>query len=96
MPQCLTDLCAHTLTLKAVLASWQDDPNYLPQFPNHPTRALLDYLERSFSALKSEQFRLLKATAETSEHSLTQNSAEMRFISDRWQNTDHSTSEEPT
>jgi hypothetical protein len=86
MPQCLTDLCAHVLTLKAVLASWQDDPHYQPQVPSYPAHALLDYLEQSFSMLKSEQFRLLRAITETSEHRLTDNSAEILFVSDKWQN----------
>jgi hypothetical protein len=86
MPQCLTDLCAHTLTLKADLASWQDDPDYLPRVPGYPAHALLDYLEQSFSALKKEQFRLLRAIAETSAYRLTDNSAKVILTSDRWQN----------
>jgi hypothetical protein len=43
-------------------------------------------LESSFSALKKEQVKLLKAITETSEHPLTNNSAEISLISDRWRN----------
>jgi len=85
MPQCLADLCAHVLTLKAVLASWQDDPHFVPQTPEYPA-SLLDYLVRSFSALKKKQVRLLKAIAETSGHPLTDNTAEISLVSDKWQN----------
>ncbi len=86
MPQCLADLCAHVLALKAVLASWEDDPHYLPQTPNYPSAALRDYLERSFSALKKKQVGLLKAITETSGHPLTDSSADISLVSDRWQN----------
>ena len=86
MPQCLADVCAHVLTLKAVLASWQDDPHFLPQYPVYPSKTLLSYLERSFSMLKKEQVKLLKAVAETSEHPLADNSAEISLVSDKWQN----------
>jgi hypothetical protein len=86
MPQCLADVCAHVLTLKAALASWQDDAHYVPTWADYPARALLDYLESSFSALKKEQVKLLKAITETSEHPLTNNSAEISLISDRWRN----------
>ena len=86
MPQCLADVCAHVLTLKAALASWQDDAHYVPTWVNYPARALLDYLESSFSALKKEQVKLLKATAETSEHPITNNPGEISLISDRWRN----------
>jgi hypothetical protein len=91
MPQCLADVCAHVLTLKAAMASWQDDAHqddahYVPPWVDYPARALLDYLESSFSALKKEQVKLLKATVETSEYPLTSNSTEISLISDRWRN----------
>jgi hypothetical protein len=86
MPQCLADVCAHVLTLKAALASWQNDAHYVPTWVDYPARALLDYVERSFSALKKEQVKLMKATAETGEHPLASNPAEISLISDRWQN----------
>jgi hypothetical protein len=33
MPQCLTDLCAHTLTLKAVLDTWDAEAGGAPDVP---------------------------------------------------------------
>ena len=95
MPQCLVDVCAHVLTLKAALASWQDDPHYVPTWSPYPARVLLDYLRSSFSTLKKEQVKLLKAVAETSEHPLTENSAEISLISDRWQNPQSTTRTDP-
>jgi hypothetical protein len=85
MPQVFSDVCAHVLALKAVMATWQDGPDYPPRVPDYPARTFLDYLERSFSALKQEQVKLLKAIAETSQHPLTDNSAEISLVSDSWQ-----------
>jgi hypothetical protein len=85
MPQCLADLCAHILALRAILAQWQDDPNYVPQVPAYPSRELRSYLEHSFSLLKKEQIRLIRATSSgTREYSLGQPMPEIEFISDRW------------
>jgi hypothetical protein len=67
------------------MAAWQDGPDYPPQVPDYPARQFLDYLERSFGALKREQVKLLRAIAETSQHPLTNNSAEISLISDGWQ-----------
>jgi hypothetical protein len=83
MPQCLADLCGHVLALKAVLASWEDDPNFVPQTPAYPA-SLLGYLVSSFGALKEEQVKLLRAIAGTGEHPLTDNTAEISLVSERW------------
>jgi hypothetical protein len=85
MPQCLTDLCGHILALKAVLESWQDDPNFLPETPDYPP-SLLDYPISSFGTLKREQDKLLKAIAGTGDHPLTDNTAEISLLSEQWQN----------
>jgi hypothetical protein len=84
LPQCLADLVAHILALKAVLALWKDDPHYIPQIPPYPSKALNRYLEQSFGALKRDQFMLLKTITATSEHPLVDNSADISLISDKW------------
>ena len=83
MPQCLTDLCAHALTLKAVLGSWDAEDAGALDVPPYPAMALLAYLEDSFSALKREQVRLLKAVNASRTYPLTQATPEATLISDR-------------
>jgi hypothetical protein len=83
MPQCLTDVCAHVLAHKDVLASWNVESDNFPEVPYYPGQDLLDYLEDSFSVLKREQVRLLKAIAGTNEYPLTQNTSRVKLISDR-------------
>jgi hypothetical protein len=84
MPQCLTDLCAHVLALKAVLASWQDSPPFVPRTPDYPA-SLPGYLVRSFSSLKKEQVKLLKAIAGAGEHPLTEDPAEISLLFEQWE-----------
>jgi hypothetical protein len=86
MPQCLTDLCAHTLTIKALLSSWDVEAGGAPDVPPYPATALLIYLEDSFSALKREQVRLLKAVTGTKAYPLTQVFPDVALISDTWRN----------
>ena len=83
MPQCLTDLCAYVLGVESVLASWNVKSGKYPKLPDYPGRALLTYLEGSFSALKGGQVRLLKAIAANNEYQLTQNTSRVTLISDR-------------
>lgn len=83
MPQCLTDLCAYVLGVESVLASWDVESGNYPKLPDYPGRALLAYLEGSFSALKGGQVRLLKAIAANNEYQLTQNTSRVTLISDR-------------
>ena len=83
MPQCLTDLCAYVLGVESVLASWSFKSGKYPKLPDYPGRALLAYLEGSFSALKGGQVRLLKAIAANNEYQLTQNTSRVTLISDR-------------
>jgi hypothetical protein len=85
MPQCLTDVYAHLLTIKAALASWNVESDSFPEVPYYPRQNLLDYLEDSFSVLKREQVRLLKAIAGTNAYPLTQNTSRVELISDRWE-----------
>lgn len=84
MPQCMADLCAHILALRAVLAQWQDDASYIPQVPAYPSRELQSYLEQSFATLKEEQIRLLRATTATIAYPLVRSMPEIAFVSDRW------------
>jgi hypothetical protein len=88
MPKCLADLCAHALAIKVrtKLPIWESAADYVPDTPGYPGADLMRYLERSFSAIKSEQVRLLKATAETASHSLVESAAPVELISDRWKN----------
>jgi len=83
MPQCLTDIYVHLLTIKAVLVSWNVESDSFPEVPYYPRQNLLDYLEDSFSILKREQVRLLKAITGTNEYPLTQNTSRVELISDR-------------
>jgi hypothetical protein len=95
MPQCLTDLCAHTLTLKAALGSWDAEAGGAPDVPPYPARALLAYLEDSFGALKREQVRLLKAVSGSKAYPLTQSSPDVTLISDTWRNLEGSNQPSP-
>lgn len=83
MPQCLTDLCAYVLGVESILASWDVESGEYPKLPDYPGRALLPYLEGSFSALKGGQVRLLKAVAANNEYQLPQNMSRVTLISDR-------------
>ncbi len=83
MPQCLTNLCAYFFTVKAVLASWDVESGNIPKLLDYRGRDLLVYLEDSFSALKREQVRLLKAITASSAYPLTQNTRRVELISDR-------------
>ena len=85
MPQCLTDICAHILTLKAVLASWNAESDKVPAVSNYPADDLINYLENSFSVLKREQVRLIKAIAASSTYPLARNTSRVELISDRWE-----------
>lgn len=95
MPQCLTDLCAHALTLKAVLGSWDAEDAGAPDVPPYPAMALLAYLEDSFSALKREQVRLLKAVNASRTYPLTQATPEATLISDTWRRLEGSSRSSP-
>ncbi len=85
MPQCLATLCGHSLSLQAVLSSWDVTAGGAPDVPEYPAQALLAYLEDSFGALKAEQVRLLKAVASNRGYPLTENSSQVQLISDRWE-----------
>lgn len=88
MPQCLTDLCAHTLTLKAVLGSWDVEVvGGAPDAPAYPAE-LLPYLQDSFSRLKREQVRLLKAVTASKAYPLTETRPAVSLVSDKWRNPD--------
>ena len=95
MPQCLTDLCAHSLTLKAILDSWDVEAGGAPDAPPYPAMALLAYLEDSFSALKREQVRLLKAVNASRTYPLTQTTPEATLISDTWRKLESSSHSSP-
>jgi hypothetical protein len=65
LPACLADLCGHVRSLEAELASWTppgQHGNATPPVPPYPADQLLGYLRYSFSQLKRDQVRLLRAT----------------------------------
>lgn len=83
MPECLTQLSAHILTLKSVLASWRVESDDVPKVPDYPSRDLQGYLRDSFLVLKQEQVRLLKAVGTSRAYPLTQNTSHVPLITDR-------------
>jgi len=91
MPQCLTDLCGHTLTLKAVLDTWDPESGGAPDVPAYPAKDLLAYLKESFTTLKREQVRLLKAVTTSKAYPLTQSTPSVALISDTWRNSEGGT-----
>jgi hypothetical protein len=95
MPQCLTDLCGHTLSLKAALAMWNVTSGGAPDAPDYPAKALLEYLEDSFSALKNEQVRLLKAITSSKAYPLTESTRSVSLISDSWKSLERGTVRDP-
>jgi hypothetical protein len=72
MPDCLVDLCAHVLSLRAELASWTHDFESVqaPVVPYFPREELMRYLRSSFNHLKQEQAKLLRATTSTRGYSV--------------------------
>ncbi len=85
MPNCLIDLCSHVHTLRAELATWKRGPKdaRIPEVPYYPADELLPYLRSSFSHLKTEQVRLLKATTASKKYPITQDKPIPALIGER-------------
>jgi hypothetical protein len=63
IPQCLLDFCAHKAGYDVLIKRWKhhDYTEHL-SVVRHPGDIINDYLQRSFTILKSEQARELEAT----------------------------------
>ena len=60
MPKCLLDFCAHITAYQTVMKKWDNnDFSEHTSLIDYPTKELIEYIRKSYVALKTEQKRLI-------------------------------------
>jgi hypothetical protein len=60
MPKCLLDFCAHVTAYQTVLRKWENnDFSEHTSLIDYPTQELIEYIRKSYVALKAEQGKLI-------------------------------------